>query len=69
MVGEAMTLEHIAALTATGESETQEFKETTGTRREATTDSVRLSQPGRAGRCCSACSWRFAQEHLRKPVA
>ena len=36
MVGEAMTLEHIAALTATGESETQEFKETTGTRREAT---------------------------------
>ncbi len=30
-----MTLEHIAALTATGESETLEFKETTGTRREA----------------------------------
>ena len=35
MVGEAMTLEHIAALTATGESKTLEFKETTGARREA----------------------------------
>ena len=30
-----MTLEYIAALTATGESETLKFKETTGTRREA----------------------------------
>ena len=32
----AMTLDRIAALTATGESETLEFKKTTGTRREAT---------------------------------
>ena len=31
-----MTLDQIATLAATGESETLEFKETTGTRREAT---------------------------------
>ena len=31
-----MTLQQITALAATGESETLEFKETTGTRREAT---------------------------------
>ena len=35
MLRQAMTLEIITTLAAAGESETLEFKETTGTRREA----------------------------------
>ncbi len=49
-----MTLEHIVALTATGESETLEFKETTGTRHEAAmTVCAFLNQNG-GQVCCSA---------------
>ena len=33
MLNQTMNLEHITALTLTGESETLEFKATTGTRR------------------------------------
>ena len=45
MVGESMTLDHITTLTSSGESETLEFKATTGTRREAAmTECVFLNQ-------------------------
>ena len=45
-----MTIDQIAALTASGESETLEFKETTGTRREATmTVCAFLNQGGGRG--------------------
>ena len=42
-----MGVAHLTTLTASGESETLEFKETTGTRREATmTVCARLNQGG-----------------------
>ena len=42
-----MTSDRVVALAASGESETLEFKETTGTRREADHDGVCLSEPRR----------------------
>ena len=48
-----MTPEQVTALAATGESETLEFKSTTGTRREAAqTVCAMLNQRG--GTCCLA---------------
>ena len=47
MVGEAMTPDYITALTASGKSLTLEFKETSGTRREAAMTVLRLPEPAR----------------------
>ena len=44
-----LTLEQIAGLSASGESETLEFKETIGTRREATMTVCSLSNHGIRG--------------------
>ena len=65
-----MTLEQISALAVAGESETLEFKSTTGTRREAaSTVCAMLNQRGR-GTCCSVSRrremWRIRNSSRKR---